>query len=163
MRVFQRFKYIHGMFSKGFCWGLTRDLFKHTSIVLTIVQKFQQLFVTLFNLFGKLFQEFHNFENISWKSLTYMPTIVGIIVTIFDKSCRLCRNWNICTQHVQPFETADFACYCGHKRLPKHRSSGKHEQYVLKLRILTRWCPSSLAKLVYKSNFTLIYGWYIHI
>ena len=27
----------------------------------------------------------------------------------------------------------------------------------------TRWCPSSLAKLVYKSNFTMVYRWYIEL
>ena len=46
-------------------------------------------------------------------------------------------------------------------RTPHGENIGVPKWLISKL-IYARWCPSSLAKLVYKSNFTMVYGTYYY-
>ena len=93
-----------------------------------------------------------------------ISTFIGILFGIFS------RYWNFfhpqfILVHANPYCLSVYS-------LPSHLKAdqimayppriyvGKKTTKISILRSPTRWCPSSLAKLVYKSNFTMVYGTY---
>jgi hypothetical protein len=91
------------MISKGFCWGFTRNPFKHASIVSaivsTIVQKFQQLFVTLFYLFWNCFKSLNNFKIFLRKHRQ--------MFLISNNCLKNCNNFR---QNMQTLKQTDSTC-----------------------------------------------------